>query len=246
MNPPTPDAASPPLEEQAYRRLRQALVEGTFAPGDKLSLRRVAASLGTSPMPVRAALRRLAAEQALDLTPSGTAIVPRLSRAAFVELGEVRAALEPLALRLAAPRLGGATLARLERLLGEHAAVRASGRPEDFLRVDREFLFTLYREADAPLLLGMIEGLWLRRGPLFWEARWVLMGRPAESAHRHAQILAALRRGQGAAAARELEAEIRDATAFLLEELRFAGDAEPGLEGLPLLRALPADATRLD
>lgn len=236
MQPPEPSPDLPPLEEQAYRSLRQALVEGTFAPGDKLSLRRVAAALGTSPMPVRAALRRLAAEQALDLTASGTAIVPRLTRAAFLELGEVRAALEPLALRLAAPRLDAPTLAALEHSLAEHAASRTGGRPEEFLRVDREFLFTLYRRAEAPLLLGMIEGLWLRRGPLFWEARWVLMGRPAETAHRHAPILAALRRGDGEQAARELEAEIRDATAFLLEELRFAGDAETGREVLPVLR----------
>ena len=53
--PATDDAqpATPALEEQAYRRLRQALVEGVFAPGDKLSIRRVAAGLGTSPMPAR-------------------------------------------------------------------------------------------------------------------------------------------------------------------------------------------------
>ncbi|MDJ0389073.1 GntR family transcriptional regulator [Roseomonas sp. E05] len=236
MNSPDPSPEPPPLEEQAYRRLRQALVEGTFAPGDKLSLRRVATALGTSPMPVRAALRRLAAEQALDITASGTAIVPRLTRAAFLELGEVRAALEPLALRLAVPQLDAATLEALEQLLAGHAGTRTGGKPEEFLRVDREFLFTLYRRAEAPLLLGMIESLWLRRGPLFWEARWMLMSRPAEQAHRHAQILEALRAGEGARAAEELETEIRDATAFLLKEIRFAGDAGAGPEGLPLLR----------
>jgi len=236
MNLPEAAPEAPPLEEQAYRRLRQALVEGTFAPGDKLSLRRIAAAFGTSPMPVRAALRRLAAEQALDMTPSGTAIVPRLTRAAFLELGEVRAALEPLALRLAAPHLDATTLDRLEMLLAEHADSRTGGKPEDFLRGDREFLFTLYRRAQAPLLLGMIESLWLRRGPLFWEARWMLMSRPAEAAHRHAQILAALRAGDGTRAAVELESEIREATAFLLGEIRFAGDTGKGAEVLPVLR----------
>lgn len=236
MNSPAPSPAPPPLEEQAYRRLRQALVEGTFAPGDKLSLRPLAAALGTSPMPVRAALRRLAAEQAVDITPSGTAVVPRLTRAAFLELSEVRAALEPLALRLAAPHLDAATLERLEHLLAAHAGPRTSGKPEEFLRVDREFLFTLYRRAEAPLLLGLIESLWLRRGPLFWEARWMLMSRPAETAHRHVQILEALRNGDGARAAAELETEIRDATAFLLGEIRFAGDVGTGPEVLPVQR----------
>ncbi|ONG45580.1 hypothetical protein BKE38_26390 [Pseudoroseomonas deserti] len=231
-----PDPAEPatlPLEEQTYRRLRQALVEGVFAPGDKLSIRRIAEALGTSPMPARTALRRLAAEQAVDVMPSGTAVVPRLTREAFQEMAAIRAALEPLAIRLAAPRLGAPTLQRLQAMLDEHAAARASGQPEYFLRVDRDFLFALYRAAEAPTLIGMIEALWLRRGPLFWEARWVLMARPAEAAHRHGQILDALRRGDGEAAARELEGEITDATSFLLAEMRFAGDPAPaGLAAL--------------
>lgn len=226
LSPPEPTAALP-LEEQTYRRLRQALVEGIFAPGDKLSIRRIAEALGTSPMPARTALRRLAAEQAVDVMPSGTAIVPRLTREAFLEMGAIRAALEPLAIQLAAPRLDAATLTRLAALLGEHAAARSGGQPEHFLRVDREFLFTLYRAAAAPTLLGMIEALWLRRGPLFWEARWVLMARPEDAAHRHGPMLQALQQGDGAAAARELEAEIRGATDFLLDQMRFAGDGAP-------------------
>lgn len=223
-----------PLEEQAYRRLRRALVAGVFAPGDKLSIRRIAEALGTSPMPARTALRRLAAEQAVDVLPSGTAIVPRLTRAAFRELSTLRATLEPLAIRLAAPQLDPATLQMLEGLLAEHDAARSAGKPENLLRVDREFLFTLYRLADAPMLLGMIEALWLRRGPLFWEARWVLMSQPRDKAHRHGPLLEALHRGDAAAAARELEAEINEATMLLLREMRFQDD--PATQTLPKLR----------
>jgi DNA-binding GntR family transcriptional regulator len=217
--------AGVPLEEQAYRSLRQALVEGVFAPGEKLSIRRIAVSLGTSPMPARTALRRLAAEQAVDVLPSGTAIVPRLTRQSFQQLSEIRASLEPLAVRLAAPQVTTEVLEQLERLFIEHQDARARGRAEDFLRLDREFLFTLYRQARSPMLLGLIEVPWLRRGPLFWEARWALMARPPEKGHRHAAILAALRSADGPSAARELEDEIREATSFLLEEMRFADDA---------------------
>jgi DNA-binding GntR family transcriptional regulator len=217
-----------PLEAQAYRRLRQALVEGEFTPGEKLSIRRIAEALGTSPMPARAALRRLAAEQALDVLPSGTARVPRLTRAAFQEMSAIRATLEPLAVRLAAPHLDPPALERLAVLIAEHDAARAAGQPDLFLARDRDFLFALYRRAQAPMLLGMIEALWLRRGPLFWEARWVLMGRPPEAAHRHGPMLAALRRGDGEAAARELATEIGEMTGFLLGAMRFEGDAAAG------------------
>ncbi|WP_161600853.1 GntR family transcriptional regulator [Teichococcus oryzae] len=242
----TPEAlpfADLPLEEQAYRRLRQALVAGVFAPGDKLSIRRIAEALGTSPMPARTALRRLAIEQAVDVLPSGTAIVPRLTRPAFLELSTIRATLEPLATRLAAPRLDAATLRTLEGLLAEHDAARAAGKPEQLLRVDREFLFTLYRQADAPMLLGMIEALWLRRGPLFWEARWVLMSQPGDKAHRHGPLLEALRKGDAAVAARELEAEINDATRVLLREMRFQGD--PPANILPSLGKAPRARAKL-
>jgi DNA-binding GntR family transcriptional regulator len=222
-----PGAGDLPLEEAAYRRLRQALVEGVFSPGEKLSIRRIAEALGTSPMPARAALRRLAAEQAVDALPSGTVLVPRLTRDAFREMSAIRAELEPLAIRLAAPRLDVALLDQLDPVIAEHDAARASGRPDVFLRKDREFLFGLYRQAGAPMLLGMIEALWLRRGPLFWEARWALMARPPEAAHRHEAILAALRRGDGEGAAEELRIEISRMVTFLLEALRFADDAPP-------------------
>ncbi len=213
-----------PLEERAYRSLRRALVEGIFAPGDKLSIRRVAAALGTSAMPARTALRRLASEQALDLLPSGTAVVPRLTRAAFTELTAVRAELEPLAARLAAPRMDRAVLGVLaEQVAAGHAALAAGDAPA-FLQADRDFLFGIYRAAAAPMLLSIIEALWLRRGPLFWEARWVLLGR-RDTRERHQEILQALRAGEVEQASAELRDEIESASAFLLSQCAFADDA---------------------
>lgn len=233
--PAEPDLAPLSLEETTYRRLRQALMEGAFAPGRKLSIRRLAAALGTSAMPARTALRRLATEQAVDVLPSGTAIVPRLTRAAFRELSTIRAELEPLAVRLAAPNLDPARLDAMACLIDGGHTARAANNPEEVLRADRDFLFTLYHAAAAPMLLSIIEALWMRRGPHFWEARWIIAGR-VPAGHRHAEILAALRAGDGAQAAAELKAEIEDTTTYLLEQMSFEGDpAEAG--GFDRLRA---------
>jgi GntR family transcriptional regulator, colanic acid and biofilm gene transcriptional regulator len=215
--------SAPSLEEQAYRKLRQALVEGVFSPGQKLSIRRLAEALGTSPMPARTALRRLAAEQAIDVLPSGTAVVPRLTRAAFKELSAVRAELEPLAVRLAAPRFGPVVRASLREILEAERAARAAGNPEDLLRSDRSFLFTIYASAAAPMLFGMIEATWLRRGPHFWDARWLIVSRPPGAVH-HAEILAALERSDSTGASDLLRKEIEGATAYLLERMHFADD----------------------
>ncbi|PDT44417.1 transcriptional regulator, partial [Sinorhizobium fredii] len=71
------------LEEEAYRLIRSSLINGDFTPDSKLSIRGVCAALSLSPMPVRAALRRLVNERALDAKPSGTAVVPRMTRREF-------------------------------------------------------------------------------------------------------------------------------------------------------------------
>lgn len=227
------------LEEHAYRRIRQALMEGLFAPGDRLSIRKVAAALNTSPMPARTALRRLAVEQALDVLPSGTAIVPRLTRDEFRTVGAMRGALEALAVRLAVPYLTRQVLKRLDGVIRTHEAARKRADPAGTLQADREFLFTLYGLAHAPMLLGFIETLWLRRGPIFWEARWALLGHGA-ARNRHAEMLAALRADDADLAASLLNAEIEAATGFLLSQVQFAGETpkDAGLAGLqPLTRA---------
>jgi GntR family colanic acid and biofilm gene transcriptional regulator len=221
------------LEETTYRRLRQALMEGAFEPGQKLSIRRIAAALGTSAMPARTALRRLATEQAVDVLPSGTAIVPRLTRAAFLELGTIRAQLEPLAVRLAAPRLGAARMREMEGLIRDGEVAKAANDPAEVLRADRDFLFALYHAAEAPMLLSIIEALWMRRGPHFWDARWIIAGRvPPEN--RHAEILRALRAGNGDKASALLKTEIENTTAYLLEQMHFADDpaADAGFDSL--------------
>jgi GntR family colanic acid and biofilm gene transcriptional regulator len=234
------EAGEPPggtLDEQAYRRLRTALVEGAFAPGDRLSIRRVAVALGVSAMPVRTALRRLAVEQALDILPSGTAIVPRLTQPAFAELGAIRAELEPLAMRMATPKLTPALLDALDQRLAEHIQARERSDPEAALRADRSFLFIVYQACEAPMLLQFIESLWLRRGPVFWEARWSLLSHGGVR-HHHREILAALRHGDAAEAALALRQEITSATAFLMTHLQFAnGPSTPmGLAALAPVR----------
>ncbi len=231
------------VEEQVYRRIRQALMEGDFTPGDRLSIRRVAAALETSPMPARTALGRLVAEKALDVLPSGTAIVPRLTRKAFAELTALRLEVEALAVRLAAPRLTERDFAAMAEIVAAHWAAARAGDADAYLRADRDFLFAIYRAADAPMVLGFIETMWLRRGPLFWDAKWALLGHGGRAQARHDELLDALRHGRVDEAVAALRGEIEDSAAFLLDQVAFAGDSPastPGLARLgPLRRGRP-------
>ena len=85
------------LQEQVYVRLQEALISGHFVPGQAITLRAAAEALGTSPMPVRDALRRLEIEHALVPRSNRTLGVPReMTYASLTELREVRMALEGL------------------------------------------------------------------------------------------------------------------------------------------------------
>lgn len=214
-------SASGGLEETAYQRLKQALLVGMFGQGARLSIRGVSDTLGLSPMPVRAAIRRLVHEKALDTTRAGTAVVPHLKRREFEDLTLIRIRLEPLALELAAPRLTTQSIQRLGTLVREHDSARLSSDPVNAQHADTEFLFEIYRAADSPLLLRYIEGLWLRRSPLFWEARWILMGNSVGRVLRHQEIADALGAGEVATACRLLTDEIRVTADLLLAEFDF-------------------------
>jgi Bacterial regulatory proteins, gntR family len=74
------------LQQRVYENLRAGLIGGLFAPGEVVSLRRIAAANGVSPMPVREAVKRLISEGAIELLPNRTIAVPNLRRRDFVEL----------------------------------------------------------------------------------------------------------------------------------------------------------------
>ena len=89
------------LNDRVYRELKNSIMAGAFKPGAELTLRSVAEALGTSFMPVRDAMRRLATERGLEIRPSRTIAIPTLSAEEFLELRRVRVLLEGEAVALA-------------------------------------------------------------------------------------------------------------------------------------------------
>ena len=112
--------------ERVARRLREEILDGFRAPGSKLVERELAHDLGVSRVPVREALKILAAEGLVTLRPRTWAVVREFSAAELDEFGEVRSALELLTFTLAAQRWEEDGLAHLKATLdAEFAAARA-------------------------------------------------------------------------------------------------------------------------
>lgn len=154
------------LQDAVYDQLRHGLMLGRWLPGERLKIQQLAAEFGVSPMPVRAALQRLAAEKALENIPNCGVQVPRLSVARFDDILQNRILLEGQAAWLGAQKLDAAGRQQLARLCEEMDAAVARRDVKAYLDANEAFHLALYQAADSPLLLQLIEHVWLYVGPI--------------------------------------------------------------------------------
>jgi DNA-binding GntR family transcriptional regulator len=156
------------LGQRVYQGLRDYLMAGQLQPGRKLTVRELAAALDVSPMPVREAVRRLAAEGALEVLPNRRIRVPVMTKARFRELLRIRVALEGLAVEEASRRIRGEDIDRMEALNRQFTAEmqRRQADGSKLWRINKDLHFIAYEAAGMPQLLPLIEGLWLQAGPV--------------------------------------------------------------------------------
>lgn len=182
-----------PAHERLYRTLRARVMHGLIAPGQTLTLRGIAAEFGVSMTPAREAVRRLAAEGALKLSPSGRVSTPELTPERIEELAALRALLEP---ELASRALPRAHLTLIDRMAAINSVIDemvAKGDAAGYVRTNLEFHRTLYLRAQAPAILGLVETVWLQSGPTMRMLYERLQRQQATENHR--KIIAALRAG---------------------------------------------------
>ncbi|MEU5265446.1 GntR family transcriptional regulator [Amycolatopsis sp. NPDC021455] len=94
----------PLLRDEAYDRIRQAIVDGTLPPGASLRDGDLADQLGLSKAPVREALRRLAEEGLVDSKPQSYTRVSDVMSRDVLDAREIVRVLHDFAVRQAAPR----------------------------------------------------------------------------------------------------------------------------------------------
>src|SRR3569833_2366633 len=196
------------VQERVYGVLRDRLMRGAFEPGQKLKIAALATALGTSAMPVREALNRLAAERAIESLPNRSVRVPSLSTAALQDLMETRFAVEGLAVTRAAANMTDETLTRLREIIAAQSAADSAHISEASAEQNRAFHFTLYKQSGSTVLLPIIESLWLQFGPYLRVASERFDGREGRGTNFHVAIVEALARGDGKAARAVLESDI--------------------------------------
>ena len=159
------DLSHAPLNEQIYQQIRWDLTVGNYRPGNKLSIRRLAKVLGTSAMPVREALKRLASERALEVFGNRSFAVPVLEPKRVSDLFFIRSSLEGIATQLATQTLTGGQVDRLTELAGLMDRDIDDGDTAGYLTRNYNFHFTIYTAAGNADLVSIVEGLWAQTGP---------------------------------------------------------------------------------
>lgn len=200
------------LSETAAARLRELIVEGVLAPGERLMETVLAARLGISRTPLREAFRLLAREGLVLLEPHRGARVAPLSLEELERTVEVMAALERLAGRLAAERIGEEELREIEALHYDMLSAYARRDLRKYFLANQEIHFAIMRACRNPVLSDTYRSLnaHIRRYRYMANLapeRW------REAVAEHEEILRHLRARDGAALAatlaRHLEHKVR-------------------------------------
>lgn len=209
------ETASPPaplenltLWERVYGYLRSEILEGRLEPGVELAEVPLADQLGVSRGPIREAIGRLAAEGLVAVRPRRGAVVAPLSKAEFLELYQVREAIERMAVQLAVPRVTAEQVAELGAL---NARMDAAARREDvatFFEANASFHALLLEASDNEKLQALYQQLLGQLGR-YRLGSLTLRGTLQRSVSEHAAILAAVKRGDADRAARLMAEHIR-------------------------------------
>lgn len=153
------------LQERVYRQLAELILDGGIAPGQQVTIQSLAEAFGVSSMPVREALKRLTAANALAVVSGRTIGIAPLSLERLTDLRNVRVEIEGTAVSWAAKKADPEMAAALQDLLDKMDQAIESGKSKEYLRANRAFHFSAYGMAQSPTLMAIVESLWLQIGP---------------------------------------------------------------------------------
>jgi DNA-binding GntR family transcriptional regulator len=223
---PAPSSVAAPLANVARTvndattaQIRAWILNGRLKPGERLHQEQLAEDLGVSRMPVREAIRQLAAEGLVQLIPHRGAFVSSLDPGEIRELYAVRAVLEGLALEHSVPRITAAVVDECRGILAALIDAAATDDVEAVIDLDRQLHDTLMSRAAMPYLQELIEQA-RRRSEAFRRAHtYIIPGQSTSSNEEHARIIEAVARGDAAGSVRLIHEHLHNAALHLISYL---------------------------
>ncbi|HZB42302.1 MAG TPA: GntR family transcriptional regulator [Ilumatobacter sp.] len=217
--------------DHAYETILRSILDGEYEPGERLVIERLARELGVSVVPVREAIRRLEADGYVTFTRNVGATVTAIDLDRYPETIEAVAAIEGVALGLAAPHLTATDLRRAREVNDRLRESLARFDPTQFTRLNRRFHEILYGACPNRHILSILEREWALLDTTRRSAFTYIPERAARSVEEHDQLLAMIERGSNAAEIELFARDHRMSTARRLlqhlgEKMELAGDSD--------------------
>lgn len=206
------------LHDELLERLRQMIVDGELAPGTKVPEKALCERFAVSRTPLREALKVLANEGLVTLTPNRGAMVSDLTLADLEEAFPVMGALEALSGELACANITAPELAAIRRLHEKMIGHYESGDLSRYFAANQRIHETILEAAGNPTLAALYRSLAGR----IRQARYIANMSPerwAEAVAEHERIVAALEARDGAALGEILKRHLASKFATVKEAL---------------------------
>ncbi|RVU51023.1 GntR family transcriptional regulator [Pseudomonas syringae] len=182
--------------QKAYIELKRRIMDGVLAEGAPIRQDEIAQAMGVSKIPVREALMRLQSEGLVTITPNAGASVAVLTVADYVEMLDMRIALESRALELAVPNMASSDFAKARQLLSAYDQAMSQ---QEWSDLNLRFHECLYAPADRPRLIAMTRAVQDQMGRIL-RLRVSMAAEHSRSHQEHVQLLEACERGDAALA----------------------------------------------
>lgn len=217
------EPASDSIQERVRRALEAEIIAGIRPPGSAIDEKALAQDFKASRTPVREALLLLAGQGLVRIVPRSGIYVYKAGAAELVAALEALVELETVLARLAAQRITGPLGEAMERALeGTRECARASDR-EGYERANATLHELIYRTAGNAILVEQVRQV-RRKLAAYRQRGFDSPGRLAVSAREHADIVEAIRQGDGPRAGEAMRRHI-SAGGEALTALILAADA---------------------
>ena len=206
------------LRDQVRKKLRNAIVQGWYAPGSRLTERELCEALGVSRTSVREVLRQLETEKLVHMEPKVGPIVAVLTLEDARQIYETREIVEGAIIRLFVARASAAEIARLTRYVDDFERAAACLDLPALLASMEAFYGTILDGAGNAVLTEIMSQLLARIGALRAKTLSVPGRLPASVAEMRAIVEAIARREAEPAAAAGIR-HVRNASLAAQREL---------------------------
>lgn len=213
------------LHNVVSEQLRQAILDGQFKPGEWLRQMKIAEELGVSQMPVREALKELAAEGLVEHVPYRGVRVIAFSLEDVADLYTHRSILEGMAAGAAAEKMSQTTLERLHHLQEQMQNHLEPTQLVEYRQLNREFHQIIYQASGRAYLIRTLDQMWSAFPTMLWgnfaqTAEQTFTERDNYDIQEHWAILEALRQQDKARAEAAMKTHIASAGVQFVQSLR--------------------------